>query len=244
MKTITFFKCAVDTASADTVSAAASRVLCGAGALVLMLVVCAGCAARESSSVSVFGGKGDAIRSELPGNSGNKDLLTINSLHVARVQVARELKIDSAKVERFNDLVIDQFSAESGIDVFSDSTSISPRSVAGTRPERKSVRDADAVLQTEITRYAEASGSALGASRAALFAARFSIVRASDRKEIWATSYFSTEHPDSINLIEVTQRIGREKLDGMPSADSLAAEAARGAALDFSRRRVEQFSRK
>lgn len=208
-----------------------SRIFIRVGVAGLLIALSLSACASQGQRPNLLGGGGDALRSEVPGKN---DLLTINSLAVARASVARDLTVDAAKVAQFSNLLLEQFAAESGIDVISE---------GGSDPKGAGSR-ADAILRAEITRFVEGTGSALGASKAALFAATFSIVRASDKKEIWSSNYFSTEHPESVNLIEVTQRIGREKRDGVPSTDSLATAAARGAALDFSKRRVEQFSRK
>ena len=201
----------------------------------LATVACLGMVACSPAERGVApAGEDSALRSIVPGKT---DLVRVNSLYIAPVAVARGVAIGEGEEANFHRLLVESFVAESGIDIGSE-VAVAAGKAAPSRA------NADATLYTQITQYARNTSSALGASKAAAFAATFSAVRKSDGREIWSSSYFSTEHPNSVNLIEVTKRLERDKGTQLPSVEVLLRQAARSAAVDFSSRRVAQFIKK
>lgn len=206
------------------------EMVCGKFFVTLSLAVIAiGVTSCASSAKPIPGERNtNALRAEV---LGKRDLVTISSLRISPVTTVSGLQVDGADMKRFYKTLMEAFSAESGIDIFSETGSPSKPAMA-----------ADATLHTEITRYSKDKASALGASNAALFALNFTIVRSSDHKEIWRSNYFSTEHPDSFNLIEVAKRINRDRGTKLPTIEELEVEAAHAAAVEFAKRRVDQYT--
>ena len=208
-----------------------------------------GCSA--SDSIELTGLRDEkALQSQ---SSGRGDLVTANSLFVSKITVLPQVQADTVEVDGFYDKIIAAFSAETGIDIIRDAT-VADAKVAARVPTKKTnflelnqraqQAGADAVLTTTITKYSNKSGSALGTSRAALLAAQFSVIRLKDNKEIWSSNYFSTEQPNTYNLLEVTRRFERDRGTELPAFSVLAHEAAKRAALDFAERRTAQFIKK
>ncbi len=173
--------------------------------------------------------KTNALRADAP---GRRELITISSLRIAPLTTVPGLQIDGADMKRFYKSLAEAFASESGIDTTSDVEA----------PTTKHASSPDATLHTEITRYGKDSASALGASKAALFAVNYSIVRHRDQKEIWTSNFYSTEQPDTYNLIEVAKRINRDKGTKLPTIEELEVEAAHSAAVEFATRRVDQYT--
>lgn len=209
---------------------------------VILLVL--GCSANDS--VKLIGLRDEkALHSQ---SLGGGDLVSANSLFVAKVVVLPSVQADSVEVDGFYEKIIAAFSAETGIDVIRDAAPkphmLITKAGALELNERAQKTGADVVLTTTITKYSDKSGSALGSSRAALLAAQFSVIRLKDNKEIWSSNYFSTEQPNTYNLLEVTRRLGRDRGTELPAFSILAQEAAKRAALDFAERRTAQFIKK
>ena len=178
-------------------------------------------------------------------STGKNDLVTVSSLFVPKIVVQPQVQADAVEVAGFYDKIITEFSVETGMSVISDDKVKAPN--YGTSPDfsvlnqRALQAGADALLITTVTNFSEKSGSALGTTRAALLAAQFSIIRLKDSKEIWSSNYFSTEQPNTYNLLEVKRRIQRDRGIELPDFSVLAQEAAKRAALDFAGRRTAQF---
>jgi hypothetical protein len=200
-------------------------------------VVLSGCAGNSSGSRITLA-PSDALRSE---SQGKGDLITISAMYVPRIEARAQLPMNQVERELFYAQVVDAFVAESGIEIKREGAVLG-KLESGSDLGRARAAGSDSILRIEVTDYRSKEGSALGTSRSALFAAQFSIVRIADQKIIWRSDYYSEDHPNSYNLIEVGQRLGRDRGTSTPDQHQLMKEAASKAAVDFSRRRIAQFT--
>lgn len=109
----------------------------------------------------------------------------------------------------------------------------------GSRPI--SSRVADAVLKTELLRFEDRQGSAVGGDPAVV-SFRMSMQAVPSGSEIWGAQYFYRQEAVSENLLRLNERVGPSGYGaGWRTAQELFERGVREALQDFNNRREQRF---
>jgi hypothetical protein len=100
---------------------------------------------------------------------------------------------------------------------------------------------ADAVLKTELLRFEDRQGSAVGGDPA-IVSFRMTLQAVPSGAEVWGAQYFYRQEAVSENLLRIKERIGPAGLGaGWRSAQDLFQRGVQEALQDFSNRREQRF---
>jgi hypothetical protein len=115
-------------------------------------------------------------------------------------------------------------------------------SAAGRRGDpSKGSAAADAVLVTELLRFEERQGSAIG-GEPAVVSFRMSLRAAPAGTEVWGAQYFYRQEAVSENLLRLNERVGSSGYGaGWRSANELFKRGVGAALQDFNNQREKRF---
>jgi hypothetical protein len=107
---------------------------------------------------------------------------------------------------------------------------------------RSSARgDVDAVLRTELLRFEERQGSAVG-GEPAVVSFKMSMQTVPSGTEVWSAQYFYRQEALSENLLRINERVGTSGYGaGWRSAHELFKRGVATALQDFNNQRERQF---
>jgi hypothetical protein len=113
--------------------------------------------------------------------------------------------------------------------------------IGASRGAKTTPMSADAVLRTEILRFDERQGSALG-GEPAVISFRMILETAGRRSPIWSAQYFLKQEAVSENLLRIGERVGASGLGaGWRSASEVFEKGVSAALTDFNSQREGQF---
>jgi hypothetical protein len=99
----------------------------------------------------------------------------------------------------------------------------------------------DAVLHTDLLRFEQRQGSAIG-GEPAVVSFRMSMKTVPAGVEVWSAQYFLRQEALSENLLRINERVGRDGLGaGWSSADDVFKKGVSLALRDFSTQRERRF---
>lgn len=178
------------------------------------------------------------VASPLSSQSPRPELLAgINSIEIAKPSIASstaQVSIDPADAQR----IIEQVARETM--TLKISMEGAPVTGASTRRGAGS-GSADAVLHTELLRFEQRQGSAIG-GEPAVISFRMSIKAAQSGAEVWAAQYFFRQEALSENLLKINQRVGEGGLGaGWRSASDVFQKGVSAALQDFNNRRELRY---
>lgn len=213
--------------------------------VVVILASVVGCSRRIGSSgvSSAAGGPrrvvADTVASPLVAKVERPDLLReVSSLEIA-------VPVIEADASR-GGLSQDQVQAEirrAAEEIMTLKLSVARASKAGARAGAVSeaAKHGSAVLKTEVARYRERQGSAIGGEPAAL-SFKMQVVTPASGEVIWSGQYFYQQEPLTENLLKLNDRVGSSGTGaGWISGSALLQRGVRVALQDFNRARENQF---
>ena len=210
--------------------------------LIYLLTVTLGC-----QGYSITGGPGKNASASLKSESNRTgDLLTVNSLFVSNVEIPDEVRTNSDIKFDFSTQLNDAVSEELGMRVFyaakdlHNDTTDSDHYVKALN-EAKRVK-ADGILVTKVTNFIQREGSAVGSERPAEVDFSMQIIRLSDNKTIWQSTYHFKDQSLSDNLFKIKDRFSKESRLQFRTAEDLIKGGYRSALSDFSKQRLAQFT--
>ena len=238
-----------------------------AQAAVLVLLVCGvGCAPQGERSVNgdgVRGGTEDgavfsqpaattspegvvADSSSLPAGRDlvvsvpdKKALLAINSLLVEEPIVSPGVTLQGVQPQELQGTIEEIAAQELSLKIFGREW-ISKNLVRGGKKIQPS-SGVDAMLVTEILDYRERQGSRIGGEPGAV-AFRMTVVRLSDKAELWGATYSLKEESVTDNLFRIGERIGANSSGlGWQSGREIFKRGATTALESFDSAREQQF---
>ena len=113
--------------------------------------------------------------------------------------------------------------------------------VGASRGAKNSATPADAVLRTEILRFDERQGSAVG-GEPAVVSFRMSLQGSVQRGPIWSAQYFLKQEAVSENLLRLGERVGASGLGaGWRSASEVFEKGVSAALTNLNSQREGQF---
>lgn len=105
----------------------------------------------------------------------------------------------------------------------------------------KATTGADAVLSTEILRFDERQGSAIG-GEPAVVSFKMSLRSTRSGAEVWGAQYFIRQEALSDNLLKINERVGKDGFGaGWRTAHDLFQRGVTAALQDFTNQREQQF---
>jgi hypothetical protein len=216
-----------------------SRWLLSAG-LVGITLCFYGCAPGSSPghARSRRAGNPAEVASPLTSSAPRPELLAgINSIEIARPSVASstgQVSIDPADAQR----MIEQVARET----MTLKISMQGTSTSGTNTRKAGAGTmADAVLHTELLRFEERQGSAIG-GEPAVISFRMSMKASPSGPEVWGAQYFFRQEALSENLLKINQRVGKGGLGaGWRSASDVFQKGVSLALQDFSTQREQRY---
>jgi hypothetical protein len=100
---------------------------------------------------------------------------------------------------------------------------------------------ADAVLHTELLRFEERQGSAIG-GEPAVISFKMTMKTGASGVEVWSAQYFFRQEALSENLLRINERIGKDGLGaGWRSANDVFQRGVSAALQDFSSQRERRY---
>ena len=207
-------------------------------AIVLLVGSIVGC-----QGYSVTGGPGKNASPSLKSESNRtKDLLTINSLFVAPVEVLVEIRSNPEVNFDFSSQLRDAVREEIDLRVFY-AGAVDSTGSGTTVPfdEAKRVK-ADGILLTKVTNFVPREGSAVGSERPAQVDFSMQVLRVSDGRSLWQSSYHFKDQSLSENLFKIKDRLSKGATPQFRSAEDLIRSGYRSALNNFSKQRLAQFA--
>jgi hypothetical protein len=180
---------------------------------------------------SITGGPGKTVQPSLISKTErSSDLLNVNSILVQAVEVHNDVKHKTSQEVNFDQLLKTQL--ESSLNI----------KLVFAKDIKDSNQKVDAKLITKIIRYINRQGSALGSERPAEIDLVMMLVRISDGKTIWSSSYYYKDKALSENLFRIGDKLTDRNGPQFKNAKELLIAAYHSAIEDLSSRRLQEFS--
>lgn len=198
-------------------------------AISAVIIGCSGLPNRGSSRARTVAPAAEVVRPLSTRVERPELLASINSIEIAQPTVSRSAggaSIQSEDARR----VLEQVARETMTLKIVSQTGVS-----------KVASKADATLLTEILRFDNRQGSAVG-GEPAVVSFKMAIRSNALRQDIWSAQYFLRQEALSENLLRINERVGRDGLGaGWRSAQDVFRRGITAALEDFNGRREQQF---
>jgi hypothetical protein len=167
-----------------------------------------------------------------------RDLLTVNSLIVLPIEFNEKTRSLETEASSMDAALQEAARRELDLKILEQRPD---RVVHGRIEAIAAAREAgaDGVLVTRLENFIERSGSAVGGEPGTV-SFRMGVLRTTDQREVWSTTYHFRDEALAFNLFKVTDRLGRDGA-GFRRAGDVLIEGFASALKDFSTRRREQF---
>jgi hypothetical protein len=197
-------------------------------------------AAPQSSTSDDIVGNG--VRDLVVSASDPRALLSINSLLVEEPILATGVTLQGVQSEELQGIVEEIAAQELSLKVYG--TEWMKKNLKPGLKRVPSSAGIDAILVTELLQYRDREGSRIGGEPGAV-AFRMTVVRLSDRGEIWGATYSLKEESVTDNLFRIGERFGASSTGlGWQSGRELFKRGVTSALESFSTTREEQFLRR
>jgi hypothetical protein len=166
-----------------------------------------------------------------------RDLLTVNSLVVLPIEFNDKTRNLETEASTMDSTLQEAAKRELDLEIIERPSRVAQSQADALAAARAS--GADGVLVTQLESFIERSGSAVGGDPGTV-SFRMFVLRTSDQREIWSTTYHFHDEALAFNLFKVRDRLGRNGA-GFRRAGDVLVEGFASALKDFSVRRQEQF---
>ncbi len=182
-------------------------------------------------------GHSDALRTSV---NAPKDLLRVNSIFIAPPIPGKQASVISKDTEK---QIYETMREASASELTLETKFLDRTAPSGSSPVSLArAHGADAALVTTIHRYIERKGNSIGVSEPASVSFEMSLVRLSDSKIIWESSYSYVDSSLSEDIISYGKKL-QEKggTGGWTTAAKLLERGAKEGFRDLTQKRNVQF---
>ena len=181
------------------------------------------------------------------------DLVHVNSIFLAPVNLDQAARGQLAIAEELDVMTVSAVTSELSLDLVppQEMTRTFKKKTAIDAPPARTVEEAiefarrrnrDAILWVSVHEFTDRIGSSMGASRPASVSFSIDLIRVTDRKLLWSSTYHFTDTAISDNLFQLGDMANKGQKVGWRPAREIFLDGMRSAAKELAGRRISQFA--